>query len=299
MMAERLRLTVFGAAGQVGSALTRRARVGNADVAGFTSASADIRDLAAVRGAINASAPHVIVNAAAYTAVDKAEEEPALAQAINCDAAAQLAAEAKAAGVPLIHLSTDYVFDGRKTGAYVETDPVAPLSVYGRTKAHGEHAVLDAWPKSIVARTSWVFGIEGKNFVKTMLRLAQEREVVRVVNDQHGCPTFADDLADGLIAVAHSIRQPKDDLASGIYHMTGAGETSWYAFAQAIQRLAGERWKARLEPIPSSDYPTPAHRPANSVLNTGKLARTFGVALPAWADGLERMMSALKAGGRG
>lgn len=297
-MAEPLRLTVFGAAGQVGSALARRARVGNADVKGFTSATADIRNLTAVRAAIEASSPHVIVNAAAYTAVDKAEEEPALAQTINCDAAALLAAEAKAAGVPFIHLSTDYVFDGRKHGAYVETDRLAPMSVYGRTKADGECAVLDACPKAIVARTSWVYGLEGKNFVKTMLRLGGERDVVRVVNDQRGCPTFADDLADGLIAVAHSIRQPKDDLASGIYHMSGARETTWYAFAQAIQRLAGERWKAHLEPIPSSDYPTAAHRPANSVLDTGKLARTFGVVLPAWTDGLERMMSGLKAGGR-
>lgn len=298
-MVEPLRLTVFGAAGQVGAALRRRAGSRDAQVTGFTSTRADIRNADAVRAAIAASAPHVIVNAAAYTAVDKAEEEPALAQAINCDGARNIAVAAKAAGVLLIHISTDYVFDGRKTGAYVETDPTGPMSVYGRTKAAGERAVLETSPQSIVARTSWVHGIEGKNFVKTMLRLAAERDLVRVVDDQHGSPTFADDLADGLIAVAHSIRQPKDYSANRILHMTGGGETTWYGFAQVIAQAAGSRWRARLEPIQTRDYPTSAQRPANSVLDNGVLARAFGIQLPHWDDGLQRMMAGLEAGGRG
>lgn len=269
-------IAVFGAAGQLGHALERVARERCVDIAPFDHAGADITDRDAVREAVRASGARLIINAAAYTAVDRAESEPDRAFAINRDGVRNLAS----LGLPLIHVSTDYVFDGTKKGAYVESDPVAPLGVYGRSKLEGERAAANA----LIVRTSWVYGREGVNFVKTMLRLGRERDVLRVVNDQRGCPTFADDLADGLLTMAQKYRP-------GLYHLAGSGTATWYDFAREI---FGADTRPRVEPITTAEYPTPARRPANSALD-GTLARIdFGVELPDWKDGLKRMLESLQ-----
>jgi dTDP-4-dehydrorhamnose reductase len=221
-----------------------------------------------------------VINAAAYTAVDRAESEQDLAFAINRDGARILAEACATIGLPFIHVSTDYVFDGTKRSPYVETDPVAPVSVYGQSKEAGERAVFEFCPHAMVFRTSWVFGIEGANFVKTMLRLGRERPLLRVVNDQFGCPTFADDLAHALISAAARYEP-------GLYHLAGTGHTTWYGFAREI--FAGHT-TPDVEPITTADYPTPAKRPANSVLDCTKARTVLGVELPHWTDGLKRMM---------
>jgi dTDP-4-dehydrorhamnose reductase len=278
-----VKLAVFGAAGQLGRALARVAAAQGVSLAGFDRATVDVTNAEAVRTALAAARADAVINAAAYTAVDKAESEPERAFAVNRDGARTLAVEAARLNLPLIHVSTDYVFDGTKHGAYAEDDPIAPLGVYGKSKAEGEAAVRAAHPSAIVVRTAWVFGREGANFVKTMLRLAVERDTLRVVNDQHGCPTYADDLATGLIAIA---TRP----VPGVYHLTGAGATTWYGFARAV--LARAPKTPHVEPITTAEYPTPARRPANSVLDCAKAKRTFVVELPPWNDGLSRMLDA-------
>ena len=271
-----MKIAVFGANGQLGHAVVRVAAARGLAIAAFGRAEADITDSAAVSRAFDASGASLIINAAAYTTVDRAESDEARAFAINRDGVANLAA----LGAPLIHVSTDYVFDGSKAGAYLESDPVAPLGVYGRSKAEGEQAAGEG---ALIVRTAWVYGLEGANFVRTMQRLGADREVLRVVNDQRGCPTFADDLAGGLLTMAANYRP-------GLYHLAASGEATWYEFAREI--FAG-RERPRVEPITTADYPTPARRPANSVLDS-TLARThFGIELPHWKDGLKRMINEL------
>ena len=284
-----MKLAVFGAAGQLGAALARVAAQRGVAISGFDRAAADITDPRAVFAALAAAGADVAVNAAAYTAVDKAESEPQAAFAVNRDGAENVAAAASRAGIPVIHVSTDYVFDGTKKGAYVEDDPIAPLGVYGKSKAEGEAAVRDANARAVILRTAWVYGLEGANFVKTMLRLGGEREVLRVVDDQRGCPTFADDLADGIVSIAGKL-----GAGWGTYHLTGSGETTWFGFARAIFAEASRLGARvpRLEPITTADYPTPAKRPANSVLACVKVKGAFGVELPPWNDGLSRMLHA-------
>lgn len=286
-----MKVAVFGAAGQVGRALSRATERRGIAVAAFDREVADITDAVTIRAALARAGADVVVNAAAYTAVDKAESESARAFAVNRDGAANLARTAADAGLPLIHLSTDYVFDGTKSRAYTEEDPIAPLGVYGRSKAEGEAAVLASKPNATILRTAWVYGLEGANFVKTMLRLGAERDTLRVVHDQRGCPTFADDLADAVLTIATKPR-------AGIYHVTGQGEATWFEFATAIFANAA-RHGARvphLVPITTAEYPTPARRPANSVLSNAKVKRTFAVELPHWNDGLSRMLNAHFAG---
>jgi dTDP-4-dehydrorhamnose reductase len=280
---------LFGARGQLGQALLRVGKARGVGILGFDRSSGDITDRQAVRKAISAACADVIVNAAAYTAVDKAESEPDLAHAINCEGASILAQAAEQAGIPIIHMSTDYVFAGSKHEPYLEDDQTGPLCVYGRSKVQGEAAVRSATSRAIILRTAWVFGLEGANFVKTMLRLAVERDVLRVVNDQHGCPTFADDLAEGIVSIAGQCANE----AWGTYHLTGSGRTSWFDFAQEIfaQSIARGIAAPRVEPISTAQYPTAARRPANSVLDCAKVKGTFAVELPAWNDGLSRMLS--------
>jgi len=284
-----MKLVVFGAAGQLGAALARIGARSGVDIAGFDRAAADIADPNAVAAALAAARADVAVNAAAYTAVDKAESEPHLAFSVNRDGAENVAAAANRAGIPVIHVSTDYVFDGTKPGAYVEDDPIAPLGVYGKSKAEGEAAVRGANARAVILRTAWVYGLEGANFVKTMLRLGVDRDALRVVDDQRGCPTFADDLAGGIVSIAGNL-----GANWGTYHLTGGGETTWFGFAQSIFAEAGRRGARapRLEPITTADYPTPAKRPANSVLACVKVKGAFGVELPPWNDGLSRMLHA-------
>jgi dTDP-4-dehydrorhamnose reductase len=245
--------------------------------------------------------PQLIVNAAAYTAVDKAESEPDFARRINAEAVATLAAEAKAVGAAMIHYSTDYVFDGEKATPYVEDDRTNPLSMYGKSKLGGEQALATAEVPYLILRTSWVYGGEGKNFLLTILRLAMERPELHVVNDQVGAPTWSRDIAKATASIADQWQRENFSTAkSGVYHMTAAGKTSWFGFAEEAVRLralsaAGQGTKfARLVPIPSSDYPTPAERPKNSRLDCGRLAREFNCSLPEWKTSTAAVMRALK-----
>ena len=243
-------------------------------------------------------APQIIVNAAAHTAVDKAESEPDLARTINALAPAVLAEEAQTLGAWLVHYSTDYVFDGSGARPWREEDATAPLNVYGRTKREGEAAVARC-PRHLIFRTSWVYAARGANFAKTMLRLAQEREQLKVIDDQIGAPTGAELLAD---VTAHALRcvahQPE---LAGLYHLVAAGEASWHGFARFVIAQAqrqGVPLRARpeaIEAIPTSAWPTPAQRPHNSRLDTGKLRQAFGLCLPAWETGVERMLTEILA----
>ena len=232
-------IAVFGANGQLGSALARRAAERRIKLALLPHAQVDITDAKAVTAALRDNSIGVAVNAAAYTAVDKAESDSERAFAVNRDGPATLAQACSTQGAQLIHVSTDYVFDGTKTGPYVESDPIAPLGVYGRSKAEGEVAVIRNAPDSIILRTAWVYGLEGANFIKTMLRLGAEREHVRVVNDQKGSPTYADDLADAIL----SLIDERERATTSVYHLAGQGVATWYEVAQEIfahgSRLAG------------------------------------------------------------
>jgi dTDP-4-dehydrorhamnose reductase len=305
-----MRVLVTGAVGQVGADVAH-AFAGRAEVIALDRAALDLARPEAIVARVREAKPRLVVNAAAYTAVDRAESEAGLAHAVNARAPAILAEEAKRSGAFLVHYSTDYVFDGTKDSPYVETDPTAPLNVYGASKLEGERAVAASGCAHVILRTSWVYAPRGRNFLLTMLRLAETRDELRVVDDQHGAPTPSAELARAtleLFAPPGEARPVEEaDLervgaASGLYHATPAGETSWYGFARAIfaQRAArmGEGSRVpRLVPIPSAEYPTPARRPANSVLSSERLARTFGVRLGSWEDGLARVLSALGRGG--
>ena len=286
------RLLVTGGAGQVGLALQRLALPGGWSLHCPARDAFDIASPAAVAAGLDGI--DLVVNCAAYTAVDKAEAERDAAFAANRDGPANLAAACADRGVPLVHLSTDYVFDGEKAGAYAEDDPVAPLGVYGASKEAGERAIRERLAAHVILRTAWVYGPDRTNFVRTMLRLASERPEVRVVDDQRGCPTAAADIAASVLEVARQLLAGKAD-GYGTFHLCGTGETSWHGFAAEIFRQSGERGAPvpALHPIPTSAYPTPARRPRNSVLNCGKLARTYGIIMPDWHDSLARCLDVL------
>lgn len=246
----------------------------------------DLADPAQLRAVLRQVRPGLIVNAAAFTAVDQAEAQSALAQRINADAPAVMAAEARLLGAAMVHYSTDYVFDGRKQGAYVESDVPAPQNAYGRSKLAGEQAVAAAGIPHLIVRTSWVYGMHGTNFLLTMLRLARERDTLHVVADQHGCPTWSRDLAGATAALLQLAGAGGPEWwkrHGGLYHMAGQGNTTWHGFAAAIMATAG--LSARVVPITSAQYPTPARRPANSVLDCEKL-RARAIAMPAWNTSL-------------
>jgi len=296
-----MKLLVFGRTGQVGHEILRR-RPADMDVLGLGRAEVDVgSDREAVVAAIRGGGWDVVVNATAHTAVDKAESEPELAMAINRDGPAWMAAACADLGIPLIHLSTDYVFDGSKAGAYVEEDPVRPLGAYGVSKEAGERAVRDALPRHVILRTSWVFGAHGRNFVKTMLRLGEERPELGIVADQVGCPTAAADIADTVLAIARRVAgSPANALEGGApwgtYHYSGAPCTSWHGFATAIFDLRREITGAAppaLRAISTSDYPTPARRPANSELDCSKLRARFGIGPADWRASLAEVLNEL------
>ena len=250
----------------------------------------DLADPSGIEDIIAEARGDVVVNAAAYTAVDQAEAEPDLADAINGIGAGAVAGAAAAMKVPVIHLSTDYVFDGTSDRPYLETDEPSPLGAYGRSKLLGEEAVADASANHAILRTAWIYSPFGRNFVKTMLRLARERDEIAVVADQHGSPTSALDIADGIIAVARNLlTRPRDRGLRGIFHMTGAGSATWAEFATEIFALSARFGgpQARVRPIGTADYPTPAKRPGNSRLDCTKLAQAHGVTLPPWRASLE------------
>ena len=301
-----IRALVTGARGQVGAEVVR-ALAGRAEVIAHDRASLDLAEPSRIGSVVRAARPDLIVNAAAYTAVDRAESEEAAARTVNGLAPGILAHEAKRAGALLVHFSTDYVFDGTKATPYVETDPPHPLSAYGRTKLEGEEAIARSGCDHVVLRTSWVYGPRGQNFVLTMLRLAATRPELRIVDDQHGAPTSSVQLAGALVALllgegperqaeARDLARLRE--ASGVYHATAEGETTWFGFAEAIfeerARLAGGTFTVpRLVAIPASEYPLPAQRPANSRLSNEKLARTFGVRLGPWREALGETLSAI------
>ena len=290
------KILLLGKDGQVGWEL-QRALAPLGLLTSLNRGECDLADPAQVQAALEQHEPEVIVNAAAYTAVDQAETDQALARRINVDAVAELAIYAREMGSLLVHYSTDYVFDGTKPDAYVEDDITHPLSVYGQTKLDGEHKIRDALCRHLIFRTSWVYAARGGNFAKTMLRLAQERTALNVIDDQVGAPTSAELIAD---VTAHALRDVLSGRApGGTYHLAAAGETSWYGYAS----LVIERARAHglplalaadgLKPIPASEYPLPARRPQNSRLNTQLLERSFALKLPQWEDGVRRVLDEL------
>lgn len=295
------KILLFGKNGQVGWELQRSlAPLGELIALHSTSTDfcGDLTDLAGVRQTIRKIAPDIIVNAAAYTAVDKAESEPELAHALNAEAPGVIASEAKQQNAWLVHYSTDYVFNGHGDQPFVETDATEPLNTYGKTKLQGEKNIQASGCLHLIFRTSWVYSANGNNFIKTILRLAQQRDKLTVVNDQIGSPTGAELIAD-ITALALLMTKHKPEI-SGLYHLTASGSTSWYEFAKYILESAENAESANLplkikstalQPIASSDFPSAAQRPFNSRLNSLKLAKTFDLMLPAWQCGVKRALT--------
>jgi dTDP-4-dehydrorhamnose reductase len=285
-----MKVLIFGKDGQVGRALVARAKDLDGEVVALGRADCDLADAGAVSKAVDRVGPDAIVNAAAYTAVDKAESEREVCFAVNAAAPGAMARAAARRGIPLIHYSTDYVFDGGKSGDYVEEDATGPLNVYGASKLRGEEAIAESGARCAVLRTSWVYSNDGHNFLNTMLRLGATRPELRVVDDQRGSPTSAGAIAEATLRILRE----KADFPAGVYHMTAEGATSWCGFAGAIfAGTAGEGGMGpRLIPIATEEYPTPARRPRNSVLANGKFERTFGFRLPEWRAQLGAVLAA-------
>ena len=296
-----IRLAVTGKQGQVARSLIERGNERAVEVVAVGRPELDLSDSQSVRDVLEAARPDAIVSAAAYTSVDRAEQEPDIAFSINATGAGAVAAAARDLHVPIIHLSTDYVFNGDAARPYREDDATGPMGAYGRSKLAGETEVLSTTTNCVVLRTAWVYSPFGANFVKTMLRLAESRDEIAVVADQRGNPTGALDIADGIMAIAKNLVTESDRALHGVFHMTAAGEATWAELAEAIfaasRALGGP--SARVRPIPSSDYPTPAKRPANSRLDCGKLALAHRVELPPWRESVhacvERLLTERKA----
>jgi dTDP-4-dehydrorhamnose reductase len=280
-----IRVVVTGRTGQVAQALTEVGRDHSAEVVCLGRPALDLAAHELILPALRASSPDIIINAGAYTAVDKAEAEPAAAHAVNAIGAGTAAAAASQLRIPIIHLSTDYVFDGRLGRPYVEDDKPCPLNAYGRSKLDGEQLIASAHSDHAILRTAWVYSSAGRNFLKSMLSLARTRDVIRVVADQRGCPTSAVDIAHGVLVVARNLlARPQEGLYRGLFHMVAAGEATWAEFAEAIfatSKAAGGP-HARVEPIATSDYPTPAVRAADTRLDSTKIEKVHHVSLPDW-----------------
>jgi dTDP-4-dehydrorhamnose reductase len=298
-------ILLTGVSGQVGHALQQQLALSsekNWRVVACDRQQLDLTQPEQIRRVIREVSPHLIINPAAYTAVDKAESEPELAYAINAAAPRVMAEEAAQLNAALIHFSTDYVYDGTKASTYIETDSVNPVSVYGASKLAGEEAIRQVGLPHLILRTSWVYGSFGKNFLKTVLRLAQERELLRIVADQHGAPTADISIAQAVTRlVTHW--DVADSGQTGVYHLVNAGETSWHGFASEIvaqyrKSAATRHWPSlavkEIQPIAATEYPTPAKRPSNSRLSSAKLQSTFGVTLPVWSEALDQVMTELR-----
>lgn len=288
-------ILVFGGNGQLGKELARAGAARQVALVALDRARADITDAAAVRDAIARHRPALVVNAGAYTKVDLAETETAAAFAVNESGPRNLGVACAATGIPLIHISTDYVFDGSKPTAYVEDDPIAPINAYGRSKAAGEAAVREATPRHVLLRSSWIYGEFGHNFLLTMLRLAVTRDELRVVADQRGCPTSTRELARAILTIAP--RLVAGDGVWGTYHLAGNGVTTWHAFASRIVAaqapLTGR--SPRVTPITTAEFPTPSRRPANSELDCGRFERTFGFRARPWGEEVDEITPAVVA----
>jgi dTDP-4-dehydrorhamnose reductase len=290
------RIFIAGERGQVAQALGRAYKLRSDNVVVVGRSNISVTDESHLLSAVVAFNPDVVINAAGYTAVDKAEDDSEAAFAVNRDGAGFVAAAAKAAGVPVIHLSTDYVFDGRKQVPYRETDPTNPINVYGESKLAGEIAVASSTSNYLILRTSWVCSPIGHNFVKTMLRLARDRDEIAVVDDQWGCPTFAADLAAVIISIGDKLVSADDSSRlCGIYHASGAGETTWCRFAREIMAQSAAKGgpACRVRAIASSEYPTRAKRPAYSCLDCSKIKRVFDISPPRWQISLQACLDLL------
>ena len=289
-------ILITGGTGQLAVALENAARAHGLAAIRVGRPAFDFDRPDSIGACFRSANPSMVLNAAAYTAVDAAEDDAEAATRANRDGPAALAALCAAAGVPLLHVSTDYVFDGLKGAAYVETDPTAPQGVYGATKLAGEQAVLASGARALILRTSWVYAPTGKNFVRTMLNAGLKNSHLRVVADQQGCPTSAEDLAGAMIAIAARILADGwNDRFAGIFNAAGTGATTWHRFAVAIFEEAARHGRAipTVEPIVTADWPTRAHRPADSRLDCAKLERVFGLRLPPWRDSLARTVDTL------
>lgn len=291
-----MKILIFGGDGQIGHTL-QRTLPPLGEIIALKKSDADLADLRNLHTLLEKQAPNVIVNAAAYTAVDKAEADPLQAQTINADAVRVMADYARDNNVLLVHYSTDYVFDGKKKNAYIEDDPTNPLNVYGKTKRAGEEAIQQAGCHHLIFRTSWVYSPHGQNFIKTILRLATEREGLNIVADQFGSPTSAELIADMTARAIFAWRN--GTLPDGLYHLTAAGETCWYELAcYVIERAIIKGIKLKLDatnvhPVSSEEYPLPAPRPKNSRLNSEKLIHHLGIQMPGWEIHVERMLDQL------
>lgn len=289
-----LRIVVTGESGQVATSLKVLGQASeDLEVFCVSRPEIDLSVPASLMAPIRALRPDVIVSAAAYTNVDKAESEPDIAAVINGEAPGELARVANSLNIPIIHLSTDYVFAGDKDGWYDETDPTGPISSYGKSKLTGERRVAEETANHVILRTSWVYSPYGSNFVKTMLRLAQTRDEVSVVADQRGCPTFAPEMACAIVAVARRLVTDNDPGLRGVFNLTGGGDTTWAGFASAIferTRALGEK-VVKVNPIGTVDYPTPARRPANSRLSTGKILNRYGYNPERWESSLDSCLN--------
>ena len=295
------KILLTGMNGQVGHAL--KTKLTEYEVIALSREQLDLTKVHDIRRVVREIKPNVIINPAAYTEVDKAESEPELAFAINVTAAQILAEEAARLGAALIHFSTDYVYDGTKKTPYVEHDELNPVSIYGKSKLAGEAAIRAVGLPHLILRTSWVYGAYGKNFLKTILRLAAERDALRIVGDQVGAPTSSESIANAVVQLV-DVWKPTQENQTGIYHLTNKGETSWYGFSCEIVNqynvlMSGKDWPAlkvnvkNIAAITTADYPTPAARPANSRLNNAKLKQVFDVELPAWPHALQQVMQSL------
>ncbi|MNV40555.1 dTDP-4-dehydrorhamnose reductase [compost metagenome] len=289
-----MRLAVTGKNGQVVSALQALASP-DLEIVTLGRPELDLAQPETVSKALRDAKPDVVVSAAAYTAVDKAESEPDIAFAVNRDGARAVAQAANDIGVPVIHLSTDYVFDGTKTTAYVESDTTGPASVYGRSKLEGEQAVSESTANHAILRTAWVYSEYGGNFVKTMLRLSENRDEINVVADQFGCPSSANDIAAAIVAIARKLVQDSSPHLRGVFHLSGTGETNWADFAKQIFAFSAENGGKSMivNDITTAQYPTPARRPANSRLDCSKLEEIYGIRLPEWQTSTRAVVATL------
>jgi len=292
-----MKILVIGGNGQLGRELAAQGRPKGFLLKTVDLPEIDITSETSIRSVSEAFQPELVINAAAYTQVDRAEAEPDLCRAVNCDGPRNLARCCREIQIPLIHVSTDFVFDGKKTTPYTEEDPPAPLSVYGRTKMDGERAVQANIAHHLIVRTAWLYSVHGQNFVQTMLKLGAERNELGVVDDQYGCPTCAADLAAAILAMAQHIADSRD-ISWGIYHYCGQGVASWCGFARKIFELAGRHQQfklKRIKPLTTAQYPTAAARPANSALDCSKITAHFGIRTIAWQESLEKTISRIYA----
>ena len=292
-----MQLVIIGHRGQLGWELSRLGATEGFETIGFDLPEIDITDPNNIQKHLKGIEKAIVINAAAYTAVDKAEKDQENAFAVNATGPGLLAFTCKEKKFPLIHISTDYVFNGEKKIDYTEADPVSPLGVYGQSKADGESAVRNTLPNHLIVRTAWLFGVHGQNFVKTMLRLGKENEKLRVVCDQVGCPTDAMDLASVILQACRMMKEGKT-VPWGTYHYCGAGHTSWHGFAEAVFKLSRDLFPLKVrhvDPITTQEYPTAARRPNRSVLDCSKIEAAFGITRRFWGDSLKDMLLRLKA----